>query len=46
MVHARIYDDGAPSERTPRNAVAIVTITVEGARRRILLIAKKACGNF
>jgi hypothetical protein len=36
MVHARIYDVGAPSERTPRNAVAIVTLAVEGVRRHIL----------
>jgi len=39
MVHARISDAGAPSERTPRNAVAIVILTVEGLRRRVLLIS-------
>ena len=39
MVHARISDVGAPSERTPRNAVAIVTLAVEGVRRRILVIS-------
>lgn len=39
MVHARISDVGAPSERTPRNAVAIVTLTVKGLRKRVLLIS-------
>jgi hypothetical protein len=38
MIHARIYDIGAPFERPPRNAVAIVTLAVDGVRRRILLI--------
>jgi len=39
MVHAQISDVRAPSERTPRNAVAIVTLAVEGVRRRILVIS-------
>jgi hypothetical protein len=39
MVHARIYYVGAPSERTPRNAVAVVSLAVVGVRRGILLIS-------
>jgi hypothetical protein len=39
MVHTRIYDVRAPSERAPRSAVAILSLTVEGVRRRILLIS-------
>lgn len=39
MVHAQISHVGTSSERTPRNAVAIVTLAVEGVRRRLLLIS-------
>lgn len=39
MVHARISDVGAPSERTPRKAVAIETLALKGLRGRILFIS-------